>query len=361
MFANCNLRSLFIQGVLASEKFAEVQFQNLQNLECTQIQSDQAAVLRQIVEGALLPHLEKLSCNFNNLESTTYKPGGVEQVLLQEFYEWLFSRSTSLRKSLRIYIHGLLFEPNRQYEYCAFHLSLIQFHFHNTGGTYQVQPCPSVSKVDYLDAYDTFVASETGTGTFFTYYPNVRIIIVNNDVDEANRRQISIPDLFSFLGLCTGLTELELRFAQVNSYYFSQMMELPSLAKLHSLTLLERPGELKQSIDFGTLSNRFTHLRNLHTNLATKQVMLELLEKMQIGSYYIFDFWVQDSTYHQCFVLRRRDTYNLLVATQDDQPSKELHRKTFTSLPYLLKNLTEPNPIFPLNHWLDGTEPNWFL
>lgn len=299
-----------------------------------------------------------LSCNFDKLESSTCKLNNFERVLVREFYERLVSCEASLRKGLKIYINCLLFNPKRQYDYCGYHLSLLQFHFQNSGGVYEVQPCVSMSKVDYIDALDTFLLSNVGTDAFFNLYPNLRIIVLDN---TNYRRPISSPKLLSVLGLCTGLTELELRFAHLLPYFYSQMVQLPSLTRLHSLVIFELPGEFKQPIDLVPIVKRFASLRNFRTNLATRLLMLQLLEQIKIGDHFIFDFWIQEAIYHRCIVLRRRDTYNLLVEMENDKERgpKELHRRTFTSVPFLLKNLSEVNPKFPLHHWLDDV-PRFF-
>lgn len=352
-FVSCkDLLRLQMQGVPSPTELRRSPFRNLEVLVCNQYRFDCSAVVRQIARGTLLPQLKVLCCDFSHLDSTSYKLNMVARVLIRELYQSLVAdhAASPLRADLRIYIHGLLFDPEREYNACGYHLKLIDFHHSNLQENCELRPCASVAKADYLDAMSTFFSEEhIGANRFFTYYPNLRIIVLEN----RTLQKIPAHNVISFLRFCSGLTELELRFGNFSQLLYDRIVDLPSMAPLNSLVVLEQPVEFRNRIDFVHLVNRFVHLRNLHSNVVTRSMMLQLFRTMEIGCHFIFDFWIRDRTFHRVTVLRRHHTYNLLVASHNHQFTRELYRRTFTSLDNLLKSFTKVNPQFPLYHWLD--------
>lgn len=345
--------SLLNEGVPRHWDLRQTSFLGLQVLVCNRYRPAQFAIICEIACGKLLPDLTVLCLTYDVLECTSYQLTAVECVHVRELYEAFCVRRGQLKSGLCIYMQGLRFDANRLFVDCGFHLKLIEFHFNNVRDGFEVQSCYTTWCADYLHLLDTFWSIESGLLHFYGIYPNLRVFTVNNETG----RRIGALALQLFLQSYAPLTELELRFCNFDSNTYGQLMRVSNLDTLHSLVVLERPGEYPHRVSFEFMQNRFKLLRKFHTNLATLPTMLKLFEAMQVGANFWFDFTVRGNTFRRCSVFRRRETFYELRAEirHNQKPGvREVHRETFESLYDLADHLTRPNPDFSLRHWLDA-------
>lgn len=270
-----------------------------------------------------------------------------------------------IRLGLQIYLHGLLFEPQRPFSECGFSLNLIHFHYNNMRDQFPVlTSLYSVASVAYLDVLDTFlrveddgsVSLDNGINRFHQLYPNLRSIIVYNL--KGLHRGVSPRVLLAFLNTCCGVLELELWFGKLDATFYEQLTELASVQNLRSLRVHESK-HFYDRLDFGFLKKRFRSLRTVHLNIATQLVMFSLLEAIPVNGTYIFDFWVRGQSFNQVQISRTDlNAYELLVKLYiyRKDAAKELYRQTYDDLIDLEDALVEGQPGSThhwLHHWLD--------
>ena len=163
---------------------------------------------------------------------------------------------------------------------------------------------PSTTKTNYFDAhrvyadyknfpvpesYDPPPASNLGFWRFHQLYPNIYHVEVwvlekNRDVEVDGTRFIN------FLRTCSGLNSLIIHFPSFGSDTYYKMASLSALSDLRSLILIERPRKHRERVDLNLFLDRSSRLNHLYTNVATREMMLELVLRRLNEDHFDFYF-----------------------------------------------------------------------
>lgn len=248
--------------------------------------------------------LEYLNINFNSLLTISTSLTEDELSTLMKLYEELCRTVETIRPELQKAIHILEVPINLSLDFDThgFNLKLIDLHCWHLAITDLWQTCPSVTTVDYPDVCRLYrdyafrplphksqppANVHLGFWRFSQLYPNIQTVFL-----KVSNRKTAEPELFlSFLRSCNGLTRLRFGFVGFKSEFYDQIAELPSLTELRSLTLIEEADCYHERIRFDNLLQSFQHLDNLTTNLATRDVMFDLVSKMPAKARFDFGFW----------------------------------------------------------------------
>ena len=250
--------------------------------------------------------LEHLSVSLSRLRSTTDMLPPELLPSLKSLYLQLAdaSRFGVIRSGLRngIYFAGVSLEFSIPFECYGFTAKLIDLHRQRSVW----QACPSVNQVDYLNSndlfYDEFYDHSTYLqpnqppaeehlrfGRFIHLYPNIQIVVLDNSSEL--RPTVDQKAFLCFLQSCRALVKLLIRCACLPSEFYDQLAKLPSLAELRSLILFEQIGAYPELVRLGHLLSSFKQLRYLSTNLATCDLMLDLVARMPKKASFEFAFW----------------------------------------------------------------------
>ena len=239
-------------------------------------------------------------------------------------------------------------------------------------------PCLSLQRANYPGAvFDLYDRLKPGQGEpappderhfgfwrFSCLYPNIRMLVLDNSADS--KASVQPAAFVRFLENCRALTCLWLKHSKLETTFFNRMARLPSLAKLTHFTLLEPNGAARERIHFEFL-NRFSCLRHFCTNMAPREVMLDLIEMQRVDATFTFQFWIQskkseiaNNDWH-CVGVRRlanaaQATYQLAVERRNlDRPNfrRELFRRN-VSQHEMRKALDAPEIWNAIAHWQDG-------
>lgn len=168
------------------------------------------------------------------------------------------------------------------------------------------------------------------------------------------RRYKSEPldaDLFlTFLRSCNHLTRLEIYYTDLNTYFYSELVQVPSLATLHSFILFEIPDLFRNQFSFDSLLKPFRFLQYFCTNMISKPEVITFCHLMQPAVSFRFEFPVQadgESVEWDLYEVRRtiHNIYMLTVGRgfkEHDENFRFVDRRTLNSLSALQFLLIQP-------------------
>ena len=357
----------------------------LKELRWNQIKRHNFLVIYQIVEGNVCPKLKRLFLNLASLDSTGYAPTTIELDTFRQLYAELQGRMRPAKNqtepAITVFFNDVQLDFNRFFNDYAFGQRLADLHLYNLANDPPaVSDHRSVTRVDYLKlpiAFFELNRREFNLEQFAQLYQNIRVVVLNRVTNE--EQTIEAEQFVRFLKSCTALVVLDILHSLFPAALYTRLAkEVKSLSTLGRFVLME-PYEFKHSINVRFL-NALPYLRQLRTNLATRQTMFELAERMSIGAVYKFEF-CHLLTDYICRIERLNDVnvvslkpqsqfqsrfqfksrWSLLVQrrTRESGTKKsiisELYRQT-SSFTYL-KNyfLCRPN-LLVSEHWLDNVE-----
>ena len=326
-----------------------------------------------------------LRFNLNRLHSTAYRPSIEQLEFLKDFYnhiKWITERTYRWDKPIaryrgerKIFINGVRVDLRTlQFRDYQFDLALVDMHRYNhVCKERELDSCLSVSEVRWMELPETFELNDQASvpiepaksdkkdglaadkrrfAGLMWLYPNLRVVILENPTKQPIKKEAFL----AFLDVCRALTELRLVYPGFPTSFYTKLLELASVASLHRFTLIEPFGF--SAVRTFTLPNSRC-LRRVHTNLATRTMMLKcVLEQMQMYAEFEFQFWhTKDAhmAYHYRF--RKLDTarWDVLVEKENLLEPDSRHAILGGTVTYegLLIAGNQPHHIAITSHWLD--------
>lgn len=326
-----------------------------------------------IVFGQVLPQLQVLAVYSHNCVSTSDRLNLQQLTDLFDLYEKILTvlhSGDSIRSTLKFYLQGLRFDEKRSLVSCDFGLKQVQFYFkHRTDNL--LQPCSSVLTVNYSDALETFFSSRSTKDSvqFFQLYPNLQAVILDRRsfAGRPLEHATNVAPFVAFLRACNRLTKLELFYSNHGIGFHFELAQLASLATLTTLVLFEMPEKFREHVSFTLFLNRFPLLRNFHTNLATKQEILTIIQMMPLNARFQFDFadrTAKSDYYSRCAIWRSSESVYEVIFGRGSiiegfyRYFVESSRHFFTSLNTLLDWFVRPDLDFNFDHRRSSTWGN---
>ena len=296
---------------------------NLNSLEWNQLEEFHFPEILQFALG-IKGKVKQLRCNLDRFDSPTSRVDPKRVRILRNLYH-LFEMEGVNSDFIDIYFNGILLDLRelRFEDYRFDDGPPIRWHHHNV--TVNDRPTlysRTVVRVDYGqllgEQFDPQPDSEMrkplgavggrplDLAAFMTMYPCIRIVDLDNS--SGSLQEIDEQAFVRFLEQCRGLTQLRINCCQFSSELYIDLASLPSLAKLDHLSVYEENSYQETISDH--LLVHLNYLRHLQTNLATRAIMMQQIEKMQIESELLFVFWSPSasSCYHYCLVEKSEET-----------------------------------------------------
>lgn len=380
----------------AAPKVAEILFEELLRVECRT--NFQHCLIKNLVGNQ---DIRTFRFNLIKLTSTTYQPDVLPLKYLEHFYSHL-RRTISdyavprdkpisrYRGETKFFINGvrLKFGKLKFEDYC-FDLPLANVHLHNSSqNQLELDACSSVTEVKWMDLIalelelfneikmssqpspaeslesleveplevdPLYVEKQRFVG-LMRLYPNLRVVIVEN----MEPKSIKQRSFLAFLSVCRALTELKLVDAGLPTAFYDCLAKVASLANLHRFTLLEPFGFTGVRTHFAFLNSQ--HLRYLHTNLATPDVMKKnVLERMQPLAEYKFQFWdIKDMPKYYYYQFQKLDANRWDMLVEEEYFHQSNSRSAIIgeigTAEDLLIAFEQPQHSVLTSHWLDDLD-----
>ena len=317
----------------------------------------------EILTGKLLPSLEQLHFAHGYMSSSTYRLEPNENQHVARIYSYLVSHRNRIKSNLQIFIHGLRFDADRAFSACRYNLGLTRFYRYNA--KFEVRPCMTVSDAAYLDESGESLLTlltEQRPGEpqltipqFFKFFPNLRVVIL--DRRSHPNLEIDAQQFLKFLRHCSAMTELELQHTRLGANFYSELIQVPFSAELHSLIINENE-EFDQVLDLESLGSKFNRIQKFSSNIATRATMLQLVRTMRTGADFEFYFYSlnQENGYYQIRFSRESECYYLVVTNIDLTTQIEtrscVRSEKFIDYEHLTEGDGHPSPDYT-SHWLD--------
>ena len=189
------------------------------------------------------------------------------------------------------------------YSFYHFEGQLVELHYRHFASPHHLPnfpTFPSVLLVQFMDVFFLYnvrsvpgqllppPVDHVGYWKFAQLYPNIHTVKLNTT--ERPNLIIDQPSFLCFLRCCRALNVLEIKYSNFGGDFYKQLVSIRSCAELKCLTVNERYGTLSPEIDFNHLLESLTQLIGLSTNLATQEVMFNLLKKQPTRRVFKFTF-----------------------------------------------------------------------
>lgn len=344
-------------------------YKNVKEIRWNQIEERNIPIIYQLVEGSICPKLIRLLLNLSKLRSTSYEPNEHELNLFRQLYNELQGRmrpsGARAEPAVTVYFNYVKIDFRRDFDEYRFGQRLAAVHRDNAMDGLSVLECRTVYCAEYTNLPNVLfepdnLANERHFGLFFfSYlYPNIREVVL--DYSLSRRTGVCSEDRFvHFLKTCKALVSLRLQHTGFSDDLYNRLAtgEVASLHTLNTFLLVE-PKLTQQFINEHFLDS-LPYLRHIRTNLATKKVMLELVERAPIGAGYEFEFSQEGlGDLYVVAIIRKENTeslplYNLRVGRRRARETNLVTIYNKNHDPYELKNYFDciSNKVVS-SHWL---------
>lgn len=346
-----------------------LKFRHLQTLVCNEICQIDLEVLDKFVRREV-GLLSELHCNLARLTCTSYQPLPAELAHLKLLFQTLeryhyprdlrtFQNDVRLKVKVELFIHAVKVKFDRSFENYRFGERLIEMHWHNlVNNGFRLIACPTVTKVDYLPLVPLSMSIDGLFGTsdlralhFGQLYPNLQSVYLCRQ-----NECFSPEDFYWFLDGCIALRELKISRSGFGQRFYEELCELKSVQTLTEFYLIEGI-EYNERLNFDFVQN-LRHLRLFGTNVATKSVMIKLVERMRPLSSFDFQFLKPSENFYCECIVEKRSTSQLELILGQRNPIDPLDNTKATAIRVIMDaskaavNLAS-GALCPFSHWLD--------
>lgn len=336
-------------------------FRFLETLVCNEIKKIHLTDLDKFVRREI-GQLTELHCNLAKLTSPSYQPDAENLVhlklLFRTFERYRFPRDlrtfqndARMRVYVDLYLQGVKVKFEKPFEHYRFGEKLLEVHHHNfTINRLTLTTCPSIWQVDYLPKVPYALFAD---GDFPNLYPNIQCVYLFR---SATNETISPEDYFLFVEVCLGLRELRIYAAGFDELFYVELSKLDSVQTLSEFYLVEMVGYAER-FEFDFLQN-FKHLRLFGTNLATRRVMIKLVERLQSHTSSDFQFAKPTENFFcECIVEKREaGQLEVLIGQRDSADSSDNAKASSIRVIMDCQNAADyfnSGALGPFSHWLD--------
>lgn len=341
-------------------KLLKFKFHSLQTLVCYEIQRIRLEILDKFVRREV-GLLTELRCYLARPSSPSHQPTAEDlnalKRLFQTFERYRYPRDlrtfhTDIRIHVQVdlYLQGVRVRFEKAFEHYRFGEKLLevqQHNFANNGLT--LTSCPSIWRINFLPDQ---LYSRFADGDFHNLYPNIQCVYLCREKDQT----ISSNDYFLFIESCLALRVLKICGAGFDELFYYELSKLESVRTLTEFYLVEGC-EFAESFDFDFLLN-FKHLCLFGTNLATKPVMIKLIERMPPLASYDFQFIKPSDNFFCEAIIEKKNAFQLelLLGQRDPADSPDNDKATAIRVIMECKNAAthlDSGVLGTFAHWLD--------
>lgn len=301
-------------------------------------------------------NLTELHCNTHRLDCTAYKPTEKELNHLESLHRQLEIRS--LYPNLQVYFNSVPLTSDRLFSDYHFERNLVNVHYHNfVPGETALVPCESVTRLSYLDLLDnTFELNrrvEQELSRLFELYSNIRICVLDN---SDGQRPVEPEPFTKFLSRCDALAELTICNSGFPATWYKGLDKLHALNSLVKFALSESIG-FAGHVKFDFLAH-FKHLLRFSTNLATQQVMVDLVHRMRVSATMGFQFWSPLEASHYDIIVQKPNEGELALYQRKTDPDGHTDIVLQKVMPFesAVEHLASDDCLF-CGHWMEDLPP----